>query len=128
MDWPESQWDELLAVYQRDPAQADYFYLRDVVADEYIGHVHYEISSRGDAEIGINIIPERRRQGWGATALRLLVEQIWAATSVDLIVNEFEETRRSAICLHRKIGFRPAALSEFHGVPMRRWELSRPQP
>ena len=128
IDWPESQWDEFLAVYQRDPAQADYFYLRDIVADEYIGHVHYKISSRGDAEIGVNIIPERRRQGWGAKAFRLLVEQIWAATSVDLIVNEFEENRRSAICLHRKIGFRPAELSEFHGVPMRRWELSRPQP
>lgn len=126
IDWPQSQWDGFLAVYQRDPAQADYFYLRDVRADEYIGHVHYTVSG-GDAEIGINIIPERRRQGWGTEALRLLVGQIWAATSVALIVNDLEETRTSAIRLHRKVGFRPAGLSEFHGVPTRRWELRRPQ-
>ena len=127
IDWPERWWDDFLAVYQRDPAQADYFYLRDIMADEYIGHVHYEVSSEGNAEIGVNIVPERRRQGWGTEALRLLVGQIWSATSADCIVNDLEETRIPAIRIHRKVGFRPAGLSDCHGVQTRRWELCRPR-
>jgi len=125
IDWPEAEWDAFLKVYQWDPALADYFYLHHLSADEFIGHVHYRVSPEDSAEIGINIVPKRRRQGWGTEALRLLIGQIWAATSVDRIVNDLEDSRVPAVRLHRAVGFTPGELAEFRGVRVRRWELLR---
>jgi len=122
--WPEDQWDVFLEVYATNPASADYFYLRELATEAFVGHLHYRVE--GDqAHVGVNIVPAQRRSGFGREGLGLLLDRIWDATMVDVVVNEFEDDRIAAGQLHRALGFEPTTITQYAGRSVRRWVATR---
>jgi RimJ/RimL family protein N-acetyltransferase len=128
IDWPESDWPAFQARLALSPEWQGYYYVLDTDTDQFIGHIHYLVDPNGTAEIGFNVIPERRGEGLGAQFLRLLLERVWLDTSARLIVQEFEDERVAAVEVHRQCGFTPEREARSrHGDRLTRtWRITRP--
>ncbi|MCV2395350.1 GNAT family N-acetyltransferase [Actinotalea sp. M2MS4P-6] len=127
IDWPESDWPTFQTRLALPPARQGYYYVLDTDMDQFIGHIHYLVGPDGVAEIGFNVIPERRGQGLGAQFLRLLLDRVWEDTPAQVIVQEFEDQRIAAVKVHQQCGFTPEReTATRHGRPTRTWRLARP--
>lgn len=104
VDFPASNWQKFQEHYCSDLQKCGYFYLM-LARKTPIGHAHYRVGENRKADIGINIVPTWRGQGYGAIGLRLLIERIRQETQAEVICNEFEPSRIAAVRLHEKLGF-----------------------
>ena len=126
VDWPAEEWPAFERRLAMPASEQGYFYVQDGEAGEFLGHVHYEADGHGVAHIGLNVIPERRRNGLGAQFMSLLLERIWADTDAGVVVNDVEDERVAAVRLHRACGFVPdPTTSSAFGRPPRVWRLRR---
>lgn len=127
IDWPPDQWAAFEARLLQPADRHGYFYVRDTIISDYIGHAHYEVDA-GLAHIGINLVPEVRGRGLGVAVLTLLITRVWADTDAAHAVNEFEDDRTPAVRTHRRCGFVPDADTRSDwGRPTRTWRLARPE-
>lgn len=127
IDWPESDWSAFQARLALPPARQGFYYIRDTDTDEFIGYIHYLVDPAGTAEIGFNVIPERRGRGLGAQFLRLLLRRVWEDTPAQAIVQEFEDERLAAVQVHQHCGFTPdAETTSVIGRQTRAWRINRP--
>lgn len=127
VDWPESDWPAFQARLALPPAHQGYYYVRDTGTDQFIGHVHYLVGPDETAEIGFNVIPERRGQGLGAQFLRLLLDRVWQDTPAQIIVQQLEDERIAAVKVHQHCGFTPEQeATSTYGRPTHVWRITRP--
>lgn len=125
--WPEDEWPNFELSLGKPAAEQGYFYVQDLRADTFIGHVHYEVDSEGEAHIGLNVIPTRRGAGLGSAFMALLLDKVWQGTEACVAVNDFEDSRVEAVRLHRSCGFVPGeSTTDTFGRPTRTWRLRRP--
>lgn len=126
VEWPEPEWDAFEARITLPAEQQGYFFVEDA-AGTPLGHAHYWVANNV-AEIGFNIVPNHRGQGFGHAALQLLLDRIWATTHVDAATNEFEESRAAASAAHLRAGFSRTGTGGTEAKPTTLWRLDRPSP
>lgn len=125
--WPESEWDVFAERLALGADRQGYYYLRDRERGLYVGHAHYTVEPDAVAHIGLNIRPPERGRGLGTQVLHMLVERVWRQTTVQEIVNEFEDGRVAAARTHRRCGFVPdREAGDRAGRPTRTWRLVSP--
>ena len=127
IQWPESEWDAFAERLALPADRQGYFFVRDTATGEFVGHAHYTVQPDGAALIGLNVVPSRRARGLGERVLRPLVDRVWRDTTAVEIVNDFEDEREPAVCVHRRCGFVPDPDTHSGwGRPTRMWRLGRP--
>lgn len=127
IDWPKTEWPAFQTRLALPLARQGYYYVLDTDTDQFIGHIHYLVLRDRTAEIGFNVVPERRGERLGAQLLQMLLDRVWEDTSAETIVQEFEDERIAAVKLHQRHGFIPAReLASTSGRLTRTWRLSRP--
>ena len=105
IDFPESDWAEWYDYYiGREPER---FYAYIVKPDgEFIGEVNlYKGAESKTYNMGIVIEAKHRGKGYAEKALKLLLKQAFDVLGAEAVVNDFEDTRVSAVKIHLKAGF-----------------------
>lgn len=127
IEFPADQWRAWHDRWVAGSSDRSYWFVEDPQGRP-VGHTFFRLDPEDEsvAHVGVNIVPARRRRGLGVIALGLLLDEVRLDDRASVAVNEFEDSRASAVRTHRSLGFRRAATTGVgpDGSKLGRWELA----
>lgn len=104
--FPEKEWADWYSYFIGQEPRRFYAYIVRESDGEFIGEVNVHINEDANRyEMGILLEAKYRGNGYGATALRLLLQRAFEKIGAEVVHNEFEEERRAAVQTHLSVGF-----------------------
>lgn len=130
IDFPEAEWAEKVGRWVGRELDRFYALVREKESGAFIGEVNYHYTPSDDCcEIGVVLYAPFRGRGYGLPALELLLHRAFVVNGIERLHNSFEEGRDPGLAIHRKAGFRQAAVSEAirfgKKIPLLELELTR---
>lgn len=106
IDFPQSEWKEWYDYFiVREPLRY-YAYLARMADGAWIGEVNFHKNPEQDwHEMGVVIEAKHRGRGYAVEALRLLEEQAFERSGIEMLHNDFEVDREAAFRIHLAAGF-----------------------
>ena len=122
IDFPETAWADWYGKWIVNEPQRFYAYIRRCDDGQWLGEVCLHRAAEGDWwDMGVLLYAPFRGKGYGAPALRLLLDYGFRKMNIPCIHNEFELARTEAACIHRQVGFREAGVQ--NGIMG--WQITR---
>lgn len=110
---PQSYW---ISWYDKYMHSENYFFAYLFLEDEgvFVGDVNFHTSSFDQSwhDIGILIESKYRGRGFSKEGLSLLIDYAFEVRNCLILHNYFEETRTSAVKIHRDLGFKQVDTSK----------------
>ena len=104
IDFPEEDWADWYNYFIGNEAR---FYAYISAGGEFIGEVNlHKIQDSNEYNMGIVIESKHRGKGYAEKALKLLLKQAFDVMGADAVLNDFEDTRISAVKTHLGAGFK----------------------
>lgn len=102
--FPKERWKVMYE--KRKKEQRWFYYIKDVLKDEYVGYCNYQYDSSSKRyECGVVIEASKRRKGYSKEALRLLLDDAFS-NGVDKLYDNFEIDRKGTLKLFLDVGFK----------------------
>lgn len=115
IDFPEDKWQNWYSNRVNKHPKYFYAYIKREEDNSFIGEVNLNLNSKYKCyDTGIVIEAKYRGQGYSLEALKKLMKVAFEAYDALEVHNDFETTRKSAIAIHKDVGFN--IIDEINGI------------
>lgn len=122
IDFPEASWASWYGEWVNREPERYYAYIQRSHDGQWLGEVCLHRSPENDWwDMGILIHAPFRGRGYGAPALRLLLDHAFVKMGIACVHNDFESARKEASRIHREVGFQETG--ETNGIMG--WRITR---